>query len=622
MILSIDPRLKKPKTLLLKVERIQRDPKSKTGDWLIDLSYESELGSVGIHEMWHSFHEGRRYEFSSAGLVLLRQSRFNWLKNISKRSFLKKGKQIRLTTLQWLQLSIYEEIKVPQGLTKEAVESRRLLEELKLLQSDEMISLEGLKSELRPYQETGLRWLWFLYAHGLSGLLCDEMGLGKTHQAMALLAAVFNASSTSHHKYLVVCPTSVIYHWQELLKRFFPKLRAYLFYGQQREMVDFEEHYDLLLTSYGMLRSEKKQLSSLSFEIAIFDEIQVAKNTHSQTHKALGQIKAKMRLGLTGTPIENRLTELKALFDLILPNYMPQEAMFREFFVYPIERNQDPEKKMLLSKLIKPFLLRRKKSEVLLELPEKVEEISYCDLSDEQRELYKEIYRAQREGLYTALKDGQTAPSSLHVFALLNKLKQICDHPCLINKQLQDYQKHESGKWNLFVELLQEARDSGQKLVVFSQYLDMLDIIENYLTEKGIGFAGIRGSTRARKEQLEKFREDPSCEVFVASLQAAGVGVDLVSASVVVHYDRWWNPAKENQATDRVHRIGQSRGVQVFKFVTKGTIEEHIHRLIEKKLTLMEGVVGFDDQDQIKALDRKELLELLKLLDQDIQNVT
>jgi SNF2 family DNA or RNA helicase len=217
------------------------------------------------------------------------------------------------------------------------------------------------------------------------------------------------------------------------------------------------------------------------------------------------------------------------------------------------------------------------------------------------------------------LQSGSSGTPLMHVFALFSSLKQICDHPCLISKNPEDYAKHQSGKWDLFVELLEETRDSGQKLVVFSQYLIMLDIIENYLTEKKIGFAGIRGSTRNRKEQLEKFREDPACEVFVASLQAVGVGVDLVAASVVIHYDRWWNPAKENQATDRVHRIGQSRGVQVFKMVTKGTIEEHIHRLIEKKMALMEGVIGFDEQDHIKGLDREELMELLKLMNKDVE---
>ncbi|MBP7075183.1 MAG: DEAD/DEAH box helicase, partial [Rhabdochlamydiaceae bacterium] len=321
-------------------------------------------------------------------------------------------------------------------------------------------------------------------------------------------------------------------------------------------------------------------------------------------------------IGLTGTPIENNLLELKALFDVVLPGYMPTETVYKELFVNPIEKQQDQERKKLLSRLIEPFLLRRKKSEVLLELPEKVETISYAPLSDEQKKLYQEVFDASREELYKELNDSSKPVPYMHVFALLTKLKQICDHPALYLNQVADYTHHTSGKWDLFTELLQETRASGQKLVVFSQYLGMLDIIESYLQSEKIGYSSIRGSTRDRKEQVMRFRDDPKCEVFVGSLQAAGVGIDLISASVVIHYDRWWNPAKENQATDRVHRMGQSRGVQVFKLVTRGTLEEHIHRLIEKKLTLIEDVIGYDDQSELKTLSRDDLIQLLQIIEE------
>ena len=207
----------------------------------------------------------------------------------------------------------------------------------------------------------------------------------------------------------------------------------------------------------------------------------------------------------------------------------------------------------------------------------------------------------------------------MHIFSVLSKLKQICNHPAMINKDYDNFLKYRSGKWDLFVERLEEARESGQKVVVFSQYLDMMDMIEKYLNLNNIGFAEIRGSTKKRREEIERFKNDPACEVFVASLQAAGSGIELTSASVVIHYDRWWNPAKENQATDRVHRIGQSRGVQVFKLVTKKSVEERIHELIEKKSKLFESVVGFDEQDQIKSLSRQELIELVKTLEKDIE---
>lgn len=616
-IFSIEKQLKKPRELFLRVRELKKSGRTKVAEWLLTGTLESELGAVELYQVWEAIQANKRYMFTPAGLLLLKVPRFNWLKMVAKKRWLKGGRQLRLATLDWLRLTVFEDMRPPPGATPEENKTRHLIHELSSFKTDQPIDLTGFKSDLRSYQEVGVRWLWFLYLHGLSGLLCDEMGLGKTHQAMGLIAAAKNQGSPG--KILVVCPTSVIYHWEELLKKFLPDVRVLVFYGISRSLESFQENADILVTSYGTLRSEKQALSQIEFEIAIFDELQSAKNPQSQTHKALKKIKANMRVGLTGTPIENRLLELKALFDIAVPGYLPHDAYFKELFINPIERNQDEEKKMLLSRLIRPFILRRKKSEVLLELPEKIEEISYCDLSDEQRELYRKTFLQQSQPLMHDLENQTRPVPYLHVFALLSQLKQICDHPCLITKQYSEFQKHKSGKWDLFIELLQEVRDSGQKLVIFSQYLDMLDMIEVYLKDHNIGYAGIRGSTRNRREQLERFRDDPKCEVFLASLQAVGVGVDLVSASVVIHYDRWWNPARENQATDRVHRIGQNRGVQVFKLVTKGTIEEHIHRLIEKKLTLMEGVIGFDEQDHIKGLDRQELLQLLWLINKDVE---
>jgi len=316
-----------------------------------------------------------------------------------------------------------------------------------------------------------------------------------------------------------------------------------------------------------------------------------------------------MKLAITGTPLENNLLELKALFDVILPGFLPTQEEFKEEFVSPIEKNKDIDKQKALAKLIKPFILRRKKQEVLSDLPEKIEEIAYVDLSEEQARMYQEIALQSKKVL-----EEEGPGFYIHVFALLNKLKQVCDHPSLIIKDENFFEKHQSGKWELFVELLEESLASNQKVVVFSQYLKMLDIIEIYLKKEKIGFAGIRGTTRDRKEEVSRFQQDPNCKVFVASLQAAGVGIDLTAASVVIHYDRWWNPAKENQATDRVHRIGQNRGISVFKFVAKDTIEEHIHTLIEKKKDLIANVISFDNEQDLKKLDRNELTALLKKL--------
>lgn len=262
--------------------------------------------------------------------------------------------------------------------------------------------LSALRSELRHYQLIGVNWLWFLYQSSLSGLLCDDMGLGKTHQAMALIAAASHELQAfpekSRPRYLIVCPTSVIYHWKEKIAQYLPSLSLYTFYGSGRTM-DKAATCDILLTSYGVLRYEQNQFEQIPFEIAIYDEIQIAKNQNSRTHAVLLSIHARMRVGLTGTPIENNLRELKALFDIVLPTYLPSELQFREQFIIPIEREQDLSKQLLLHRIVKPFVLRRRKEEVLTELPEKIEEKAHCELSLEQFTLYNDLLQRQREGL-------------------------------------------------------------------------------------------------------------------------------------------------------------------------------------------------------------------------------
>jgi SNF2 family DNA or RNA helicase len=290
---------------------------------------------------------------------------------------------------------------------------------------------------------------------------------------------------------------------------------------------------------------------------------------------------------------------------------MPSENKFRDTFVTPIERDQDEEKKMLLTQLIKPFVLRRRKKEVLDELPEKTEDLSYCDLSEEQRNLYNETLEQNREAVIQQLNNSEQAIPYMHVFSILTRLKQICDHPALIHKDPQNYAKYTSGKWELFIELLAEARSSGHKVVIFSQYLYMLDIMEQYMQNQGWGYAQIRGDTIDRKAELKRFSEDPNCVIFLGSLQAAGLGIDLTAANVVILYDRWWNAARENQAIDRVHRLGQKWAVSVFKLITKGTIEEKIDKRIYRKGRLMEEVVTSDDQAALKKFTRSELIELL-----------
>ncbi len=615
---SIDPRLTKPDSLKLVATSILEADATGKGWYGLKLSYRSEKGLVSVSTLWTLLKQKKRFAFTEAGLIDLEEKRFHWLKMLKKNRIDRRSNITVLSTMELIRLNAFESIEVHKSKGADYEHSVELLKELTEFRIPEEPDLTGLTSSLRPYQQIGVRWLWFLYHHSLSGLLCDDMGLGKTHQAMALMAAIvnrFKQRQEGPRHFLIVCPTSVLFHWQEKIATFLPGMRVCTFYGLNRSLKEFHEQYDVLLTSYGIWRLEHELLSNVPFELAIFDEIQIAKNHNSRVHASLLSVNASMRIGLTGTPIENHLRELKSLFDIVLPTYMPSDADYREFFVKPIEKEHDIHRRALLSRFIKPFVIRRKKEDVLLDLPEKTEEVAHCGLSAEQVELYDQVIAKSRDQILEELENDKTPIPYIHIFSILTSLKQVCNHPAAFMKRPETYREHESGKWDLFVELLNEARDSQQKVVVYSQYLAMLDIIEDHLNEQGIGFATIRGSTMDRGQQVHRFNHDPGCEVFVGSLQAAGLGVDLTAASVVIHYDRWWNAARENQATDRVHRIGQTRGVQVFKLVTKGTFEERIDEMIAKKAKLMDEVVGADDHQILKALDRNEIIELLKFVE-------
>lgn len=594
----IDQKLIKPQNLELKAEKMEP---SDLG-YKLKMSYHSEKGEVKFSEIWLSIKAQEPFLFSGAGLIELHQDRFRWIKEIDKKQVDRRSHTVELSSMEVLRLLAFDNLNVSEG--------KELINELLEFRTPNEPNLLGMEGHLRPYQENGVHWLWFLYHHKLSGLLCDDMGLGKTHQAMALLVAIRNLKLNSG-KFLIVCPTSVIYHWMDKLKKFLPQVRVCMFYGAERTLGE----YDVLLTSYGVWRRECDFLKEITFEVAIFDEIQAAKNSGSLLYITLRKVKAQMRLGLTGTPIENRLRELKSLFDIVLPKFMPHESEYRSFFIRPIERDGDQKRKKLLTRFIKPFILRRKKEDVLLDLPEKTEENFYSDLTSGQASLYNEVLRKMREGLLRDLQDDQAPVPYIHVFAVLSALKQICNHPAAYLKTPEEYKKYSSGKWELFLELLNEARESGQKVVIFSQYLAMLDIMEMHLKENKIEYATIRGSTTDRGKQVTRFNTDPHCEVFLGSLHAAGWGIDLTAASVVIHYDRWWNAAREDQATDRVHRIGQTRGVQVFKLIAKGTFEERIDTLINQKGKLMEEVIGTDDHQFVKKFSRDEILNLLQEVD-------
>jgi len=483
---------------------------------------------------------------------------------------------------------------------------------LELRASRTLPSSEGLKSHLRGYQQNGVEWAWFLYDNRLGGVLCDDMGLGKTHQAMALMLSI-SADEKNSPPFLVVCPTTVLSHWQHKIETYAPDLKPAVYHGPGRDFDRARKDSHVILTSYGLLRRDIDHLGAIRYPLVIFDEIQHIKNAGTQAYGAALALDAGVKLGLTGTPIENSLTDIKALMDITLPGYLGSDSVFKSRYVVPMKSDLAGPRQHEFRRLISPFTLRRLKESVLPELPEKIEDIHFCKLRGGQVRLYREAVSTQGQSLLAALKDEGSKVPYIHIFALLNLLKQICDHPALLDATVDRYRDYKSGKWELFKELLAEAVDSGQKVVVYSQFLGMIRIIEDHLKTLGVGFVTLTGASRNRGKIIAKFNEDPACRVYVGSLKAGGTGVDLVAGSVVIHYDRWWNAAKEDQATDRVHRIGQKRGVQVFKLVTQGTLEEKIAAIIEKKRNLMDAVIKEDDPGLLKSFSREDLIDILSI---------
>lgn len=578
-------------------------------DVTIKIDYEYQGFSISLSDILEARAQNRRYIVRGSKWIDIQRPEFAWLDGLEKAE--PSTSTINLARSEYLRFLALNE-KVQKKFASQRI--RELVENLEALKPPTRIpSIAAMKGKLRSYQRNGYGWLWFLYQNRFSGLLCDDMGLGKTHQIMALMTGILGKSEQSAEeiRFLVVCPTTVLNHWCDKVMEFAPLLRPYIYHGTDRLFENAFKDHNLIITSYGIALRDREMLSEYRFELLVLDEVQSIKNKSTKTYAAIRSLEASCIIGLTGTPIENSVTELKSLFDITLPGYLLSDSSFESHFRVPIEEFSDREAKEKLVRLIRPFTLRRKKEQVLKELPPKIEDVRRCNLSESQTRFYKDVVENQGRYLVQQLKDPDQKVPYMHIFAVLNYLKQICDHPTLLENQGRDYTKYSSGKWDLFVELLDESLRSGQKVVVFSQYVRMLEIIEAYLKDIGIEFATIKGHTRKRAEAVKRFNTAPECMVFSGSLRASGLGIDLTGASVVIHYDRWWNAAREEQATDRVHRIGQTRGVQVFKLVTRNTLEEKIDHIISRKKRLMETVIRQDDKSILKHFSREDLIELI-----------
>lgn len=466
-----------------------------------------------------------------------------------------------------------------------------------------------VKAELRDYQKQGVGWLEQLRTMHLNGVLADDMGLGKTLQAIISLTQYKKEHPKSVS--IVVCPTSLVYNWKEEFTKFNAKLKVLPVDGtpqQRKKMISGINKYDIVITSYSLLQKDIEEYQKFNFGYVILDEAQHIKNRATRNAKSVKMLKCAHRLILTGTPIENSLDELWSLFDFLMPGLLSSYDRFVEKYIRSSSQG-DQNKLDNLRRKLSPFILRRMKKDVLSELPPVSEIVYHCHLSDEQRELYKSYAKSAREELAQLVKKEGFDKVQIHVLATLTRLKQICCHPAIFAKEKPE--NGDSSKYDMLVELLQTLIEGGHKTVIFSQYTKMLQIMRKDLQNQGIRFEYLDGATKNRMSIVKKFNEDPNIPVFLVSLKAGGSGLNLVGADTVIHYDMWWNPAVENQATDRVHRIGQTQSVSAYKLVTMGTIEEKILELQERKKGLVKKVIN-TDEEAISKLTWEEVLELLQ----------
>ncbi len=578
----------------------------ESGRCRVDASVQFDGCAVGLDTILRARREGNRYVVSNGGLI---DCSSESIENLAGDGYF--GKQsaegvLSLSRAELLRLKAAGVAEVHIEGTNEVSDELKSL--FSLAPALPLRKPRSLKSKLRSYQRKGVQWLLFLWDNHLGGLLADEMGLGKTHQALGLMTAL-REQRKSRKPFLVVCPTTVISHWENLLNRFAPGIDSMVHHGSERAL-DSNGKLDCIITSYGVLRNDIEHLRSFSFDLIIFDEIQCLKNRATHSSRAAAQLEARCRLGLTGTPVQNSPGDLKALFDLVLPGFLGSDERFRKEFLDRMQGSNAPYAAERLRRRIGPFILRRLKNKVVKELPSRIDDDRTCDMTPPQRTLYLEALATRGASLIDDLKDNDAPIPYMHIFALMGYLKQLCNHPALVRDDLSG-EGIGCAKWDLFLELLSECLEAGQKVVVFSQYLGMLDMIGQHLNSVDIAYVKLTGSTAKRGDVLRRFQSDSSCRVFLGSVKAGGVGIDLTSANTVIHYDRWWNAAVEDQATDRVHRIGQKSSVQVFRLITRNTIEERIDLIIKRKRKLSESLLPEDSAESLKSFSREELLEIL-----------
>jgi superfamily II DNA or RNA helicase len=482
---------------------------------------------------------------------------------------------------------------------------RQLSEKLRDFRSIRSISPpSGLQASLRGYQQEGLNWLQFLRDYNLGGILADDMGLGKTVQALAHLLEEKN-SGRADRPSLVVAPTSLMTNWRQETERFAPALKLLVLHGQERKAnFDKLREYDLIVTSYPLLPRDEAVLVKEEFHLIILDEAQYIKNPKTRYAQIVCQLRGRHPLCLTGTPMENHLGELWSQFNFLLPGFLGDETRFRKLFRNPIEKGGDKERREILARRIAPFVLRRRKEQVAAELPAKTEILQNVELSGAQRDLYETIRLAMHARVQAEVREKGLSRSHIIILDALLKLRQVCCDPRLVKLPVAQTVK-ESAKLELLMDLVPEMLAEGRHILLFSQFTSMLALIEAELTKQSIPYVLLTGDTTDRATPIQKFQSG-QVPLFLISLKAGGTGLNLTAADTVIHYDPWWNPAVESQATDRAHRIGQTKSVFVYKFITVGTVEEKILALQARKRDLVEGLMN-ESHKEVPQLTHDDL---------------
>lgn len=494
----------------------------------------------------------------------------------------------------------------------------RKLEKLQSYEGmDDIPPPRGFVGELRPYQQAGFNWFYFLKQYRFGGCLADDMGLGKTIQALALMQKEKELALDAGKETpvsLIIMPTSLIYNWQREAQKFVPDLRVFVHTGTGRSKDPaLFENYDVIITTYGIARVDAGMFQDFYFHYILLDESQQIKNPSSKSFKVVKSLKSTHRLVLTGTPIENTVADIWPQMTFLNPGLLGTHHYFQEEFVQPIEKKKDEERAARLHALIKPFILRRTKEQVATELPPKSEQVVYCEMDEEQTAYYERVKSEYRNSILEAFSpdaDEQSARakgSQITLLQGLSKLRQIANHPVMIDHNYEGA----SGKFDQVIQHLETVLQRGNKVLIFSQFVKQLVLFKQYFEKENIPFAYLDGATTDREAVVERFRQDEEVRLFLISIKAGGVGLNLTEADYVFVLDPWWNPAVEQQAIDRAHRIGQQRNVFIYKFISKDTVEEKILALQERKIKIAERLI-VTEESFFKSLDLDDIRSLLE----------